>query len=110
MHHCLPFALTADELAKVGKAYTLSAVSGSTATFNPVQKIEAYKPYLLIPSDGGKLLENIDATKDITAPTEAKTSVHGSYSFVGTLQAKKSVKTPKRRFMDSVQTEASLYV
>jgi len=92
---CLPFALTADELAKVGKAYTLSAVSGSTATFNPVQKIEAYKPYLLIPSDGGKLLENIDATKDITAPTEAKTSVHGSYSFVGTLQAKKSVKTPK---------------
>lgn len=92
---CLPFALTAEELAKVGKAYTLSAVSGSTATFNPVQEIEAYKPYLLIPSDGGKLLENIAATKDITAaPTEAKTSVSGSYSFVGTLQAKKSVKTP----------------
>ena len=91
---CLPFALTADELAKVGKAYALSAVSGSTATFNPVQKIEAYKPYLLIPSDGGKLLENIVATKDITAvPAEAKTSVSGSYSFVGTLQAKESVKT-----------------
>lgn len=92
---CLPFALTAEELAKVGKAYTLSAVSGSKATFTPVEAIEAYKPYLLIPSDDGKLLGNISATKNITnAPTEAKTSVSGSYSFVGTLQAKKSVKTP----------------
>lgn len=91
---CLPFALTAEELAKVGKAYTLSVVSGSKATFTPVTAIEAYKPYLLIPSDGGKLLENIVATKDITAvPAEAKTSVSGGYSFVGTLQAKKSVKT-----------------
>lgn len=90
---CLPFALTAEELEKVGKAYTLSAVNGSTATFTPVTAIEAYKPYLLIPSDGGKLLENIDATKNITAvPADAKTSVPGSYSFVGTLQAKESVK------------------
>lgn len=90
---CLPFALTAEELEKVGKAYTLSAVNGSTATFTPVTAIEAYKPYLLIPSDGGKLLENIDATKNITAvPAETKTSVPGSYSFVGTLQAKESVK------------------
>lgn len=91
---CLPFALTADELAKVGKAYTLSAVSGSKATFTPAAAIEAYKPYLLIPSDDGKLLENIAAAKDIAdVPAEAKTSVSGSYSFVGTLQAKKSVKT-----------------
>lgn len=90
---CLPFALTAEELANVGKAYTLSAVSGSKATFTPVEAIEAYKPYLLIPSASGKLLEEIAATKDIAnAPTEAKTSVSGSYSFVGTLQAKKSVK------------------
>ena len=90
---CLPFALTAEELAKVGKAYTLSAVNGSKATFTPVTAIEAYKPYLLIPSASGKLLEEIAATKDIAnAPTEAKTSVSGSYSFVGTLQAKKSVK------------------
>ena len=92
---CLPFALTAEELANVGKAYTLSAVSGSKATFTPVQSIEAYTPYLLIPSADGKLLKEIAATKDIAnAPTEAKTSVSGSYSFVGTLQAKKSVKTP----------------
>lgn len=92
---CLPFALTPDELAKVGKAYTLSAVNGSKATFTPVAEIEAYTPYLLIPSASGKLLEEIAATKDIAnAPTEAKTSVSGSYSFVGTLQAKKSVKTP----------------
>lgn len=91
---CLPFALTADELAKVGKAYTLSAVSGSKATFTLVQEIKAYTPYLLIPFADGKLLENIAAAKDIAAPTEAKTSVSGSYSFVGTLQAKKSVKTP----------------
>lgn len=92
---CLPFALTAEELAKVGKAYTLSAVSGSKATFTPVQSIEAYKPYLLIPSASGKLLEEILlAAKDIAdVPAEAKTSVSGSYSFVGTLQAKKSVKT-----------------
>lgn len=90
---CLPFALTAEELAKVGKAYTLSAVSGSKATFTPVQSIEAYKPYLLIPSDDGKLLENIAAAKDIAdVPDEAKTSVSGGYSFVGTLQAKESVK------------------
>lgn len=90
---CLPFALTADELANVGKAYTLSAVSSSKATFTPVTAIEAYKPYLLIPSASGKLLEEIAATKDIAnAPTEAKTSVSGSNSFVGTLQAKKSVK------------------
>lgn len=90
---CLPFALTAEELAKVGKAYTLSAVSGSKATFTPVQEIVAYTPYLLIPSADGKLLENITATKDITAvPADAKTSVSGSYSFVGTLQAKESVK------------------
>lgn len=88
----LPFALTADELAKVGKAYTLSAVSGSTATFTPVQEIKAYTPYLLIPSDDGKLLKNITATKDIAVPHEAKTSVSGSYSFVGTLRAKESVK------------------
>lgn len=90
---CLPFALTTEELAKVGKAYTLSAVSGSKATFTPVAAIEAYTPYLLIPSASGKLLVEIAATKDIAnAPAEAKTSVSGSYSFVGTLQAKKSVK------------------
>lgn len=90
---CLPFALTADELANVGKAYTLSAVNGSTATFTPVTAIEAYTPYLLIPSASGKLLVEIAATKNIAnAPTEAKTSVSGSNSFVGTLQAKKSVK------------------
>lgn len=90
---CLPFALTAEELANVGKAYTLSAVSGSKATFTPAAAIEAYTPYLLIPSADGKLLENIAATKDIAdVPAEAKTSVSGSYSFVGTLQAKKSVK------------------
>lgn len=92
---CLPFALTAEELANVGKAYTLSEVSGSKATFTPVQSIEAYKPYLLIPSASGKLLENIAAAKDIAdVPHETKTSVSGGYSFVGTLQAKKSVKTP----------------
>ena len=91
---CLPFALTAEELANVGKAYTLSAVSGSKATFTPVEAIEAYKPYLLIPSADGKLLEEISAAKDIAdVPAEAKTSVSGSYSFVGTLQAKNSVKT-----------------
>lgn len=90
---CLPFALTAEELANVGKAYTLSAVSGSKATFTPATAIEAYKPYLLIPSADGKLLENIAATKDIAdVPAEAKTSVSGGYSFVGTLQAKESVK------------------
>lgn len=90
---CLPFALTAEELANVGKAYTLSAVSGSKATFTPVAAIEAYKPYLLIPSADGKLLENIAATKDIAdVPAGAKTSVSGGYSFVGTLQAKESVK------------------
>ena len=91
---CLPFALTAEELANVGKAYTLSAVSSSKATFTPAAAIEAYTPYLLIPSANGKLLENIAVTKDITdVPAEAKTSVSGSYSFVGTLQAKESVKT-----------------
>ena len=90
---CLPFALTAEELANVGKAYTLSAVSGSKATFTPVEAIEAYKPYLLIPSADGKLLEEIAATKDIAdVPAEAKTSVSGGYSFVGTLQAETSVK------------------
>lgn len=89
----LPFALTADELGNVGKAYTLSAVNGSTATFTPVTAIEAYTPYLLIPSASGKLLVEIAATKNIAnAPTEAKISVSGGYSFVGTLQAKKSVK------------------
>ena len=91
---CLPFALTAEELANVGKAYTLSAVSGSKATFTPAAAIEAYTPYLLIPSADGKLLEEIAATKDIAdVPAEAKTSVSGGYSFVGTLQAKESVKT-----------------
>lgn len=91
---CLPFALTAEELANVGKAYTLSAViGGSKATFTPAAAIEAYTPYLLIPSADGKLLEEIAATKDITAvPADAKTSVSGGYSFVGTLQAKESVK------------------
>ena len=91
---CLPFALSAEELAKVGKAYTLSAVSGSKATFTPAASIVAYTPYLLIPSADGKLLEEIAAAKDIAdVPDEAKTSVSGSYSFVGTLQAKQSVKT-----------------
>uniref|UniRef100_UPI003FF0FFCD hypothetical protein n=1 Tax=Segatella copri TaxID=165179 RepID=UPI003FF0FFCD len=90
---CLPFALTAEELVNVGKAYTLSAVNGSTATFTPATAIEAYTPYLLIPSASGKLLEKIAATKDIAkAPTVVKTSVSGSYSFVGTLQAETSVK------------------
>ena len=90
---CLPFALTAEELANVGKAYTLSAVSGSTATFTPATAIEAYTPYLLIPSASGKLLVEIAAAKDIAdVPAAAKTSVSGGYSFVGTLQAKESVK------------------
>lgn len=89
----LPFALTANELANVGKAYTLSAVNGSTATFTPATAIEAYTPYLFIPFADGKLLVEIAATKNIAkAPTEAKTSVSGGYSFVGTLQAKESVK------------------
>lgn len=91
---CLPFALTAEELASVGKAYTLSAVSGSKATFTPAAAIEAYTPYLLIPSADGKLLEEIAAAKVIAdVPAAAKTSVSGGYSFVGTLQAMKSVKT-----------------
>ena len=90
---CLPFALTAEELANVGQAYTLSAVSGSKATFTPATAIEAYTPYLLIPSASGKLLEEIAAAKDIAdVPAEAKTSVSGGYSFVGTLQAETSVK------------------
>lgn len=90
---CLPFALTAEELANVGKAYTLSAVNDSKATFTPVTAIEAYTPYLLIPSASGKLLEIIAATKDIAdVPADVQTSVSGGYSFVGTLQAKKSVK------------------
>ena len=90
---CLPFALTAEELANVGQAYSLSSVNASKATFTPVTAIEAYKPYLLIPSASGKLLKEITAAKNIAnAPIEAKTSVSGSYSFVGTLQAKKSVK------------------
>lgn len=90
---CLPFALSAEELANVGNAYALSSVNASKATFTPVQEIKAYTPYLLIPSADGKLLKEIAATKDITAvPADAKTSVSGSYSFVGTLQAKESVK------------------
>ena len=90
---CLPFALTAEELANVGQAYSLSSVNASKATFTPVTAIDAYKPYLLIPSASGKLLEKITAAKNIAnAPTDAKTSVSGSYSFVGTLQAKESVK------------------
>lgn len=90
---CLPFALTAEELANVGQAYSLSSVNASKATFTPVTAIDAYKPYLLIPSASGKLLEEITAAKNIAnAPTDAKTSVSGSYSFVGTLQAKESVK------------------
>lgn len=90
---CLPFALTAEELANVGKAYTLSAVNASKATFTLVQEIKAYTPYLLIPSADGKLLEKIAAPKDIAnVPAETKTPVSGSYSFVGTLQAKESVK------------------
>lgn len=89
---CLPFALTAEELAKVGKAYTLSAVNGSKATFTPATEIKAYTPYLLIPSASGKLLEKIEDTKNIAVPAETKTSVSGGYSFIGTLQAKESVK------------------
>lgn len=89
---CLPFALTTEELAKVGKAYTLSAVNGSKATFTPATEIKAYTPYLLIPSASGKLLEKIEDTKNIAVPAETKTSVSGGYSFVGTLQAKESVK------------------
>lgn len=91
---CLPFALTAEELAKVGKVYALSAVNGSKATFAAVAATEAYKPYLLIPSADGKLLEEIAAAKDIAdAPAETKTSVSGSYSFVGTLQAQSAINT-----------------
>ena len=72
----------------------MSAVSGSKATFTPAAAIEAYKPYLLIPFADGKLLENIVAKNIADVHAEAKTSVSGSYSFVGTLQAKKPVKTP----------------
>lgn len=95
---CLPFALSAEELANVGKAYALSSVNASKvnaskATFTLVQEIKAYTPYLLIPSADGELLENIIAAKDIAdVPDEAKTSVSGDYSFVGTLQAETSVK------------------
>ena len=89
---CLPFALTTEELAKVGKAYTLSAVNDSKATFTPATEIKAYTPYLLIPSASGKLLEKIEDTKNIAVPAETKTSVSGGYSFIGTLQAKESVK------------------
>lgn len=91
---CLPFALTAEELTKVGKVYALSAVNGSKATFAAVTATEAYKPYLLIPSADGKLLEEVAAAKDIAdAPAEVKTSVSGSYSFVGTLQAQNAINT-----------------
>ena len=91
---CLPFALTESELSSIGKVYELKSVSDGKATFSGVTATEAYKPYLFIPSNDGKLLETVANAKNIAAtPADAKTTVSGSYSFVGTLKAQSNLVT-----------------
>lgn len=48
---CLPFAMTADDLARfnVDKAYAFVSAEGNSATFTPVTATEADRPYLIEP-------------------------------------------------------------
>ena len=91
---CLPFALTAEEVAAAGTFYELTAYSAGTLTFTEVTETEAYKPYLFkaksanpFSSYSGKTIGATPADLSVTVGdatmtgTMARQSVNGKYGW-----------------------------
>ena len=81
----LPVAVPSDKLN--GTAYELSSISGTTLVFAPVTAgTEANKPYVLVPANDGKLLEDMDETLLPQTPASLSYAV-GDFEFFGTYTA-----------------------
>ena len=65
---CLPFALTADEVAAAGKFYKLSDYKDGKLVFKAVTTTDAYTPYLFIPASSGKPFASL-GNKEIDVTT-----------------------------------------
>lgn len=81
---CLPFALTTEEAAAMGKFYTLTRLDGGTLTFTRDEdEISANTPYLFVPSTtafdsySSKLIEATPASLSVLAT---------GCTFIGTME------------------------
>lgn len=90
---CLPYSI---DIPRNVKAYTLDATSGQIFGFKEVETgtIEAYKPYVLIPSTSGQLLSATDVEVDVF-PADATTDAtklngvnpaNSNFTFYGTMR------------------------
>ena len=90
---CLPYSI---DIPRNVKAYTLDATSGQIFGFKEVETgtIEAYKPYVLIPSTSGQLLSATDVEVD-EFPADATTDAtklngvnptNSNFTFYGTMR------------------------
>lgn len=88
---CLPYSI---DIPRNVKAYTLDATSGNIFGFKeiPGSTIEAYTPYVLIPSTSGQLLSATDVEVDVFTEdadgTESKLNPtqKGNFTFYGTMR------------------------
>lgn len=84
---CLPFALTTEEAAALGKFYTLSSYSDNTLYFEEVTTgVEAYKPYLFVPT-ATSFSEYSSKTIAANPGSLATTVSENAASFIGTMTA-----------------------
>ena len=81
---CLPFALTSSEASALGTFYTLSALSGTTLTFETASEPAAYTPYLFVPT--ATAFSSYSSKSIAATPAALKTSVSGA-DFIGTMTA-----------------------
>ena len=82
---CLPFALTEEEAASLGKFYEYSSFDGSTLHFSQVAAPEANTPYFVIPEATSLTLSESD--KDIFATPAALKVTANNVDFIGTMEA-----------------------
>ena len=84
---CLPFALTKEEAAALGKFYTLSSYSANTLHFEEsTTGVEAYKPYLFVPT-ATSFSEYSSKTIAANPGSLATTVSENAASFIGTMTA-----------------------
>lgn len=73
----LPFDLTVEQAAVVGKFYELAALDGDGIAFNESSEPQAYTPYIFVPTASGKLFDNVTTTLK-ASPAEVKTEITGA--------------------------------
>ena len=87
---CLPFALTQDEANTLGEFYTLGSYdeTNNRLSFTKVETggVEAYKPYLFVPTSTATLGELSNKSIAATPSSLAQDGVSGA-DFIGTMAA-----------------------